>query len=452
MQIPAGNNYFEKKTVKRLFSRVDNSPLITFRILLGFLLAFQCIRFIAEDKVYENFIQPPFTFNYIGFEFLQPLPGNGMYFYFGLMALLGLLIMVGAWYRISTISFTILWLGIYMMQKSDYNNHYYLVLLVCFLMCFMPANAYTSLDVKMDPEKKSISCPQWVPLVFIIQLAVIYFYAALGKLSGDWLSGKFIALQFARLSTHHFTGPFYSNHYFQLLICYGGILFDMFIIPLLLWKKTRPFALIFFCLFHLFNSYTFFIGIFPYLSMAMAIFFVNPEKLRSLLFFSKTPFIKNHNDPVHKTFTRQLFVAGLIAFILLQVALPMRPWFYPGNVFWTEEGYRMSWKMMLRIKTGNIHFKVSDPVSGNKWIINPSEKFSRLHVNCLAISPDIIWQYAQRIKKEFNSKGYPGIKVFAIDSVSLNNNPRQLFIDTTVDLAAVKWQPFKHSEWIMKYK
>ena len=92
MQIRPVINSWQQKLFQLLYKPVDNSPLILFRICFGFLLFYHCISFIQQGKVFTYFIEPPFTFTYIGFEFLQPLPGNAMYFYFALMALLALLI------------------------------------------------------------------------------------------------------------------------------------------------------------------------------------------------------------------------------------------------------------------------------------------------------------------------------------------------------------------------
>ena len=67
---------------QRLFAPIDNAPLILFRIFLGFLLACETFGAIATGWVKSNFITPKFTFSFIGMEWLQPLPGSGMYFYF----------------------------------------------------------------------------------------------------------------------------------------------------------------------------------------------------------------------------------------------------------------------------------------------------------------------------------------------------------------------------------
>ena len=84
---------------KKLFTQTDNAPLIIFRIFFGFLLACEAYGAILTGWVKENFIEVQFTFSHIGLDWLQPLPGNGMYFYFALMGTFGLLVMLGYKYR-----------------------------------------------------------------------------------------------------------------------------------------------------------------------------------------------------------------------------------------------------------------------------------------------------------------------------------------------------------------
>jgi hypothetical protein len=184
----------------------------------------------------------------------------------------------------------------------------------------------------------------------------------------------------------------------------------------------------------------------------MGLFFIDPEKIRQFFFKHKAVAAVSEPEPALITTQKKMALYAIGIYILIQVILPMRWAFYPGNVFWTEEGYRMSWKMMLRKKTGTIHFKIVDPDSKKTWIHNPAEKFTASHVQWIAICPDIAWQYAQHLKKEYQNMGYAGVAVYAIDSVSLNKNPPQLLIDTSVNLAAIKWHPFSHSAWILPYQ
>ncbi len=153
---------------KWLFTQIDNSALVVFRIIFGALLAIQAFSDIVLGAVKRHFMQPQETFNFIGFEFLQPLPGNGMIYYYSIMGIFGLLVMVGYKYRFSIVAFTVMWAGVYLMQKTSYNNHYYLLMLLGMIMTFLPANRYASIDAWKNPKLRSISMPRWVWLVIVL--------------------------------------------------------------------------------------------------------------------------------------------------------------------------------------------------------------------------------------------------------------------------------------------
>ena len=159
---------------KWLFTSTDNSPLIIFRIIFGLLVTLECWGAILTGWVNRAMIEPKFTFNFIHLNFLQPLPGNSMYFYFFIMGSLGICIMLGYRYLMSIISFTLLWAGVYLMQKSSYNNHYYLLFLLNILMCILPANKDLSLDARFSITERSTNMPNWCKFLIISQLFVVY--------------------------------------------------------------------------------------------------------------------------------------------------------------------------------------------------------------------------------------------------------------------------------------
>ena len=68
-----------------MFTQIDNSALIIFRVFFGFLIAAESFGAILTGWVRRTLVEPLFTFNFIGFDFLQPLPGNGMYYYLSLI-------------------------------------------------------------------------------------------------------------------------------------------------------------------------------------------------------------------------------------------------------------------------------------------------------------------------------------------------------------------------------
>jgi len=101
----------------QFFKPIDNAPLIVFRIFFGLLLTCESFGAIASGWVKSVFVDPEFTFSYIGLEWLQPLPGYGMYIYYVLMGILGIMIMLGFKYRWSVLAFILLWSGVYLCRN-----------------------------------------------------------------------------------------------------------------------------------------------------------------------------------------------------------------------------------------------------------------------------------------------------------------------------------------------
>ena len=172
-----------------LFTQIDNSPLIVFRIFFGLLITLEAWGAIATGWVRKTLVAPEFTFNFIGFDFLQTFPGPGaqMYGYFALMGIFGVFVMLGYKYRWSMLAYGIMWAGVYFMQKSSYNNHYYLLMLLCGVMALLPAGRAVSLDAKRRPEIAKTHMSRWVVIVIVLQLWIVYTYASVAKFYPDWL-------------------------------------------------------------------------------------------------------------------------------------------------------------------------------------------------------------------------------------------------------------------------
>ena len=60
----------------------------------------------------------------------------------------------------------------------------------------------------------------------------------------------------------------------------------------------------------------------------------------------------------------------------------------------------------------------------------------------------MIWQMAQRIKKEYQQKGID-VSVYANTLASINGRPFKKLIDPKVDLAEADWDYFFHNDWIL---
>ncbi|WP_026933140.1 HTTM domain-containing protein [Christiangramia echinicola] len=429
-----------------LFKQVDNSALVVFRALFGLLIAIEAFGAIFTGWIRRTLIEPDFTFNFIGFEFLQPLPGNGMLWYYGVMGVFGIFVMLGFKYRMSMIFYTIMWASVYLMQKSSYNNHYYLLMLLCFVMCFLPANRWFSLDAKIKPAISSISMPRWVWVFIVLQLWIVYTYASVAKFYPDWLDGSFPALLMKSKADYWLVGEFLQQSWIRYAIAYFGLAFDLLIIPLLLWKRTRLPIFLAAIFFHLFNSFIFHIGIFPYMSLAFCIFFFPPEKINKLFLRNKKEHY-NAGEIIIPSY-RNFLIAAMSVWFVIQIGLPLRHWFFQDDVLWTEEGHRLSWRMMLRGKSGRVAFKVVEKGTTDTIFVDKKEYLSRKQMRAITSKPDLIWQFAQRLEEDYARQGKK-IEVYAEGKISVNGGPYKPLIDPKVDLAAEEWQHFKHHDWIL---
>lgn len=430
---------------KFLFKYIDNTGLVLFRVVFGFLIATEAFGAILTGWVRRTLVDTPFTFNFIGFDFLQNLQGPGMYYFFAIMGIFGIFVMLGYKYRVSMFIYALMWTAVYLMQKSSYNNHYYLMMLLCWIMVFLPANRWFSLDARQNPAIKSPAMPRWVLLVLILQVWIVYTFASVAKFYPDWLDASMTALLMAGKDDYWLIGDFLQLNWVHWCIAYVGILFDLLIVPLMLWKRTRLAGFIISVFFHLFNSIIFQIGIFPYMSIAFALFFFSPEILQKRFLPKKTLYTAGEiRVPKHKN----LFIGLFSVYFLFQLGLPLRHWLYKDDVLWTEEGHRLSWRMMLRSKSGTLNVYVMDKATGKKERYNFSKLLGVKQQAAVRTKPDLMWQLAQKIHKIEMQKGRD-VAVYMESMVRVNHGDYHRFIDPEVDLAAEKWQPFKHSDWIL---
>ncbi|MDP2525820.1 HTTM domain-containing protein [Maribacter dokdonensis] len=429
-----------------LFQRIDNSSLIIFRIFFGILISLECFGAIATGWVNKNLIAPKFKFPFIDFDFLQPLPGNGMYFYFGIMGLMGICIALGFKYRASMITFTTMWTATYLMQKTAYNNHYYLLILISLIMCFFPAERSRSIDVKLNPKIESNAMYAYIKWIVVLQLFIVYTYASIAKIYGDWLDFSTIAVLMHSKRNYWLVGDILQEPWIHTVIGSVGILFDLLIVPALLWKPTRKAAFFLSLFFHLFNSIIFQIGIFPYLSIAFSVFFFEPETIRKIFFKSKISFTTS--KVIIPNYKNILLIVAAVYF-LTQLLLPVRHYTFEDDVLWTEEGHRMSWRMMLRSRQGKGRYKVVDKNTEEVFIINPKDYVSRSQERKIFAYPDFAWQFAQYLKKEFKEENRDVSVYLENSKISINRKPYEPFIDSKTDLAAETWYRTKHHSWIL---
>ena len=418
-------------------------------MIFGLLIFAESFGAIITGWVRQVLIEPDFNFTLIGFEWLQAPDGYAMYIHFGLMAICGLMVMLGFYYRTGVAGFTILWTTVYWMQKSSYNNHYYFLILLCIFMLIIPAHAYASLDAKRNSSIVSTTCPRWCITIFILQMWIVFTFAATHKLYPGWLEGEFISMNFLGKSNYWLIGDLLQKPWLQEAVVYGGIVFDGLIIYFLLYKKTRIPAFIISIIFHLFNSIVFHIGIFPYLMIGLTVFFFEPELIRKT-FFKKKPIVTFNTLLIPQISVKRILTAFIfLCYFILQLYLPLRHYLYKGDVFYTEEGHRLAWRMMLRSKTGNLTYQITSTDADSTWSVKPNEFLTSKQSRAIVGKPDMIWQFAQYLDNHYQDIGVGDVEVRAVAYTRLNKQPVVRLIDDQVDLSKVRWESLKHSDWIL---
>ena len=429
---------------RALFTSVSNRPLIPFRILFGGVMAAEALGSIFTGWVKETWMDVPRNFPFIGFEVLHALHGEWMYGYYWGLAVCSILVLLGLFYRPASLVMALLWTGTYLGQKTHYNNHYYLMVLLVWAMAILPAHRRWSLDVRRGAVTEETTWPAWQHWAFIFQIACVYFFAALAKVNADWLRAMPLKLWLPYKKDIWLLQPLVANQVSPWVLSYGGLFFDLLIVPALMWRKTRVPAFILSCIFHLSNSIIFQIGTFPYLALALYIFFFPPPR-----YAAAAPVVEGEErGRVVWTSAQRRTLSLLAVFCALQILLPLRHWLIPGDVNWTEEGHRMSWRMMLRSKSGAVNFRVEDKAGEGLWIVHPAQYYGPSQLTDIATHPDMAWQAAQTIREDFRRRGHD-VRVFAEGWCSLNGGRHLPLYDSSADLAATRWQWWGHRPWVL---
>ncbi|MFO7846078.1 MAG: HTTM domain-containing protein [Balneolaceae bacterium] len=433
------------------------APLALFRILFGLLMLWSIIRFAAHGWIDQLYIEPQFFFSYYGFEWVQPL-GSWTYLLFIICGISALSVAAGFKYRISIILFFLSFTYIELMDKTTYLNHYYFISILSFLMIFLPAHAYFSIDAYRDRSLRAQKVPAWTIDSIKFLLCIVYFYAGLAKLNSDWLL-EAMPLQIWLPAKYSIPllGDLLQKTWVHYAFSWGGALYDLAIPFLLLIRKTRLFAFILVVLFHVLTRVLFPIGMFPYIMIASALIFFDPsvhnrilEKISGWLRIGKKMFDNGKIYHYPNKMINQVTLGIVTLFFVVQILVPFRYMLYPGELFWTEEGYRFSWRVMLMEKAGYANFKVVDPDTKQRFYVDNSEFLTRFQEKQMSTQPDFILEYAHFLERHYRQQGIADPEIYVESYVALNGRPSRPYVNPDQDLTNIELS-FKPRTWILPF-
>ncbi len=344
-----------------------------------------------------------------------------------LMGLLAIGILIrGIISSISLISYLVIYVYFILVEVSNYNNHYYLVAL--FLFIFIISSFRNNYDNVNRSKFIQHLNPSTVYLL-IFQTILVYVYGGIAKLNSDWLSGNVMRSVFESGAIKSygvsidFLVPFYT---------YSGLLIDLIIAPLLLFKPLRKFSIFILIIFHTINFLTLNIGIFPILMIGVIFLFLNIPKLEDFSFY-----------------TYSLVQKSIIAiFIIIQIVLPTVHYFIPGNVDWTGEGKFVSWRMKTPHKTVHeFEVFVFDNVTNVEY--RPNVKISDQQLNALIYYPTLLPQFLKGLINKIPNKNACDIRFELNIITSMNGREKQAVYDRNFSICKLKNYSFRHNEWIL---
>jgi hypothetical protein len=292
-----------------------------------------------------------------------------------------------------------------------------------------------------------------------LQVGLVYFFAGLAKLNYDWLIEAMPLRIWLQPHTDlPLIGFLMDKLWLAYFFSWFGAIYDLGIPFFLCFKKTRNISYVFVVLFHMLTWLLFPIGLFPFVMiLSTLIFFPEHFHLRIIKivqqFFSRKK-IAEHAITQNTLVLRPRFKTGAVIFIsvyfLLQVLVPNRYLLYPGNLFWTEQGYRFSWRVMLMEKAGKSFFYVTDPKTGRSTEAMAGDFLTPNQEKMMSTQPDMILQFAHFLQKKYAAMGIEDPQLRVASYVSLNGRGSRLFIDTGTDLSRER-ESFLAKKWILPF-
>jgi hypothetical protein len=430
----------------RLTRRVDGASLAAFRIALGVVGVVSVTRLVLHGWATSRYAGPAARFTYLGFGWV-PRPSEGaMLLVLVTVASAAALVAVGWWYRPAIVTFLIGFTWVELIDVTTYLNHYWFVTLAGALLCFLPADACLSVAAWRRGAEREI--PAGAVMLLEAQVAIVYVFAGIAKLHTDWLVHALPLRLWLPARTG--LGPldgWLDEAWVAHLLAVAGAAFDLAIVPMLLWRRTRVIAFGVAVAFHLVTWRLFPIGVFPWLMLAGATLFFSPawpRRLPGVPAFRPSAAAPSRRRPA---LARAAQAAG-VAWLVLQVAMPLRHHLLAGDARWTNEGYRFAWNVLAVERAGDVEFHLSDPSTGQRWVDDARRLYTDEQWRLMATEPDLVHQAALELARRARAQGHDEVEVRADVWVSLNGRRAAPLVDPDVDLAAQPRDPW-HDTWIL---
>ncbi len=411
--------------------------LALYRIAFGACLFWQVWKYFSADLIRNFYVEPTFHFTWLLFDFVRPWSEPWMYLHFAILGIAAACITVGFHYRFAAFVF---WLGyswVFLIDQCWYLNHYYLICLLSFLAIFLPANCDLSIDAWRNPKTRRLVVPAWTLWLLRFQVAIPYFYGGIAKINSDWFAGEPMRTWLAERTDFPVIGQYFTQEWCVMTFSWGGLLLDVLIVPLLLWKRTRIPAMITAFCFHLMNWQLFQIGVFPWMMICLTfLLFTSPDTTARLRFWQKsTDGSTDESNPKRYGMSRPLATL-LAAYACWQVLMPLRHHLYDTHTAFTREGHQFAWRMKLNERRVDAKFSYVDTKTGDTETL-PLHEWVTWHQKRKLHDADQLLQLAHHMRDKLKEQNISA-EIHADVSVSLNGRDPSPYVSGDLDLTSIE--------------
>lgn len=438
---------------------VSTVQLGIFRFFFGIILIFQFLN--MKNNVVEFFRINKFQLTYDFFHFVKPLPDPYLSILFYALAGFSLLFSLGILYRISVWIITIGFLYVFLLEHVFYNNHYYLMILMLFIMCIGKEPKWGSLTFKpkLGLDFVDYKTPRWNLLLLQYMLFILYFCGGLAKINQEWMfyAQPIMSWLPDMLGENTVANmPVSMQTIIAYFITYTGLFIDLLAGFLLLSKKTFKYIAVVLIAFHTSNLFFFDIGMFPYFGIISIVLFLPTAYLKNWKFIIEEQLENDHLGMLSLT-RRKLITSFVVGWMVLHLALPFRGHFIRDWRMWHEIGWKFSWTMKLRTKETSIGIKVKFENDPEDYYIAMTEMLTTKQGRLVAYKPLLLVQFAHKLEnyyeEMFPEKGE--VKIYAEVSIKLHEHPYQPLVNPKQDLTQIavknKIFGFNKMEWVYFY-
>ncbi len=430
-------------------SPVPAHALGLFRILFGLLMTWEIIYFIRIDFVGVFLSSPMVQFTYPGFSWLGALPDELLWGLIGMLLLSTVLITLGIWFRWVMLFFALGFTYLFLLDQAYCNNHLYLICLLSGWMAFLP------MDAALTPRR---AMPRPVPAacyaILRAHIVLVYFFGGIAKINPDWLFQQ----QPVRLLVSQ--TPFLSNMLGEeitvYLLTYGGLVFDLIIGALLLYRPTRTLGFVGALIFNGLNAVIFNdINIFPFFMIGSLVLFFEPSTVANWFRTAKRSSRNKKKElpSIQPIWGRQIWVQRLfIGYLIFHLLWPFRHLAIPGPVDWTGQGQQFAWRMKIQTRvTDTLELEVLDyrtktiiPIDLDAYLPNIDQK------SVMAQRPQALMLMVDYLKTRASERlRHDEVGVRARVKVRFNGRPAQWMVDPETDLARETYRHWGRNEWIL---